>query len=59
MHRVDHQLQRRIDNRAGLLGVEVLHQLHRTLDVGEQGGDGLALAFNSFRRRLFGSDKNA
>jgi hypothetical protein len=43
MHRVDHQLQRRIDYRARLLGVEVLHQLHRALDVGEQSGDGLAL----------------
>jgi hypothetical protein len=35
VHRVDHQLQRRIDDRSRLLGVEVLHQLHRTLDVGE------------------------
>ena len=44
MDRVDHQPQRRIDNRARLLGVEVLHQLHRALDVGEQRRDRLALA---------------
>jgi hypothetical protein len=35
MDRVDHQLQRGIDNGARLLGVEVLHQLHRALDVGK------------------------
>ena len=29
---------------AGFFGVEVLHQLHRALDVGEEHGDGLALA---------------
>ena len=45
MHRVDHQLERRIDDRARLLGVEVLHQLGRALDVREQRRDGLALAF--------------
>ncbi len=45
MHRVDHELQRRVDNGARLLRVEVLHQLHRALDVGEQRRDGLALAF--------------
>jgi hypothetical protein len=36
MRRVDHQLQGRIDNGARLFGVEVLHQLGRALDVGEQ-----------------------
>ena len=59
MDRVDHQLQRRIDDRARLLGVEVLHQLHRALDVGEQRRDRLALALArapSLRRRLIGQD---
>ncbi len=44
MDRVDHQLQRRIDDRARRLRVEVLHQFRRALDVGEQRGDRLALA---------------
>jgi hypothetical protein len=44
MDRVDHELQGRIDNAARLLGVEVLHQLHRALDVGKQRRDRLALA---------------
>ena len=48
MDRVDHQLERRIDDRARLLGVEVLHQLGRALDVGEQRGDRLALAVEFF-----------
>ena len=56
MDRVDHQLQRRIDDRARFLGVEVLHQFHRALDVGEQRRDGLALAFGWLAggRHLFG-----
>ena len=49
MRRVDHQLQCGIDNRARLFGVEVLHQLGRSLDVREQRGDRLALAFDIFR----------
>ena len=44
MDRVHHQLERRIDDRARLLGIEVLHQLRRALDVGEQRRDRLALA---------------
>ena len=43
--RVDHELQRRVDNRARLLRIEVLHQLRGALDVGEQRRDRLALAF--------------
>ena len=35
MDRVDHQLERGIDSGTGLFRVEVLHQLHRTFDVGE------------------------
>ena len=45
MDRVDHQPQRWVNDRTGLLGVEVLHQLHRTLDVGKQRRHRLALAF--------------
>jgi len=44
---VDHQLQCRIDDGARLLGVQLLHRLHRTLDVGEKRGDRLALALGS------------
>ena len=44
MRGVDHQLQRRIDHAASVFGVKVLHQLGRALDIGEQRGDGLALA---------------
>ena len=29
---------------AGFFGIEILHQIHRSLDVGKQRGDGLALA---------------
>jgi hypothetical protein len=46
--RIDHQLQRRIDNRAGFFGVEVLLEFGRALDVGEQRGDRLALALEFF-----------
>ena len=49
MDRFDHQLERRIDDRARFLGIEVLHQLGRALDVGEQRGDRLALALEIFR----------
>ena len=44
MHRGDHQLQCRIDDRARLLRIEVLLQFGRALDVREQRGDRLALA---------------
>ena len=53
-HRIDHQLQRRIDNRARFFGIEVLFELGRALDIGEQRGDGLALAFEIFRGGCFG-----
>jgi hypothetical protein len=43
---VDHQLERGVDNRARLFGVEIRHQLGRTLDVGEQRGDRLALTID-------------
>ena len=50
MHRVHHQLERRIDQAARVLRVEVLDQLHRALDVGEQRGHVLALTVERFRR---------
>jgi hypothetical protein len=43
---VHHQLESGIDDSARFLGVEVLHQLHRALDVGEQRRHRLALAFD-------------
>src|SRR5215470_14564488 len=45
---IDHYFQRRVDDRARLLGVEVLDKVHRALDVGEQHGDRLALALEVF-----------
>jgi hypothetical protein len=57
MNGVHHQFERRIDDRSRLLGVEVLHQIHRALDVREQCSDRLALAFGDFRS--LGSDADA
>jgi hypothetical protein len=54
MDRVHHQLERGIDQAARLLRVEILDQLHRALDLGEQGRHRLALAFGNFRS--FGRD---
>ena len=51
-HRLDHQLQRRIDNAAGLFGIEVLHQLGRALDIGEQRRHRLALTLERVAGRL-------
>src|SRR5439155_10328790 len=47
MDGVDHQLEGWIDNGTCLFRVEVLHQLHRAIDVGEQRGDRLALTVES------------
>src|SRR5580704_16917503 len=46
--RVDHQAKCRIDNRARFFGIEILLQLSRSLDVGKQRRNGLALTFNVF-----------
>ena len=46
---IDHEFECWIDNRAVVFGVELLHQLHRAFDVGEQSGDRLALAIESCR----------
>jgi len=51
LHRLHHQLECRIDDGAGVLRVEVLDQVHRSLDVCEQRGDGLALTVKVFRGR--------
>src|SRR5262249_4794064 len=46
-----HEPQRRIDDCSRLLGVEeLLHQLHRALDVGKQRRHRLALTFGSLVR---------
>jgi len=54
-HRLHHQPERWVGDGAGFLGVEVFDQVHRALDVGEQRGDGLALAFQR-RGRMVCSD---
>ena len=51
MHRLHHQMQHRVDDRARLLGIEIAHQLGRALDVGEQRRDRLALAVGRLRIR--------
>ena len=42
--------KRGIDQRARLFRIDILHQLHRSFDIGEQGGDGFALALGQRRR---------
>jgi hypothetical protein len=59
MHRIHHQLERGIDQAAPFLRVKVLDQFHRSLDVGEQRGDGLALAVKRFRRATLRRDAHA
>ena len=59
MHRGHHTLQGGIDDAPRLLGVQVLQQRHGALDVGEQGGNGLALTVRvatRFQGRLLGQD---
>ena len=58
MHRVDHQLQRRIDNRPRLFRIEPLHKIHRSLDIGKQRRHGLALTARSVRSLLLEPDAN-
>ena len=45
MDRLHHPLERRVEELAGLLGISIRQQLHRALEVGEEDGDLLALAF--------------
>ena len=56
IHRRDHELEGGIDDRAGFLRIEVLLQLGRALDIGEQRRNGLALALHDVRPGGFGSD---
>jgi hypothetical protein len=56
MCRIDRQFERGIGDGAGFLRVEVLHQFGCPFDIGEQGGDGLALAIERSADRRFGSD---
>src|SRR5215472_12824971 len=49
LHCPHHQFERRVYDGAGFLRVEVLDEVHRSLDVGEQHGDRLAFAFKVFR----------
>ncbi len=58
MHRVDHQLQRRIDNRPRLFRIEPLHQIHRPLDIGKQRRNSLALTPRRIRSILLEPDAN-
>jgi hypothetical protein len=46
MHRFHHLIEHRVEQLARLLGVAVGQQLHRSLEIGEQHGDLLALAFD-------------
>jgi hypothetical protein len=57
--RTHHQLERRIDERARLFRVKVLHQFHGAFDVREQGGHRLALTVDGrCSVALFGCDAN-
>src|SRR5215470_16237931 len=47
MDGLHHQCQHRIEELACFLGISVGEQLHRPLEVGEENGDLLALAFES------------
>ena len=57
MDRSDHQLERGIDDGASFLGVEVLLQFGRALDIGKQSGDGLPLTIH--RQRFSALEGNA
>ena len=52
MHGVHHQLQRGIDNRAGLFGIEAFNQCCGAFEIGKQGGDGFAFAVGSPRASI-------
>src|SRR5262249_26693563 len=52
LHRLHHHFECRVDDGTGFFWVEVLDQLHRSLDVGEQRGDRLALTIHRRIRRF-------
>ena len=47
MDGIHHELEGRIDDRAGVLGIELLHEFYGAFDIGKEGSDGLALALRS------------
>jgi hypothetical protein len=47
VHRIHHQLEHGVEERSRLFGIAVGQQCHRTLEVGEENRDLLALAFQS------------
>jgi hypothetical protein len=53
LHRLHHQLKGWIDDGFGFLRIEVLDQVHRSLNVGEQCGHRFSLALKIFRWRRF------
>ena len=59
MNGIHHDLECRIDDRAGVFRIEALDQGGRTLEIGEERGDGLAFAVvhaAGVHRRLLGTD---
>jgi hypothetical protein len=46
MHGVHHQLQGRIDDGAGLFGVEAFDERGGAFEVSKEGGDGFTLALS-------------
>src|SRR5262249_30362814 len=59
MDRVHHELQSRIDEVPGRFGIEVFNERGGVLDIGKEGGDGLALAIvcaPRFQRGLLSAD---
>ena len=45
MDRLHHELEHRVEDLAGLLGVAISQELHRALEIGEEHRDLLAFAF--------------
>src|SRR5713226_2399482 len=56
---VHHELESRVDDGASFFRVEVLNQIHRAFNVGEEGSNSFALTVREgtrFHRRLLGQD---
>src|SRR5712692_348208 len=59
MHGLHYEVEGRVDNEAGLFGVEAFDERGGAFDVGKEDGDGLAFAIRDatgFHSRLFGED---
>jgi hypothetical protein len=52
-HCLNHQFKHRVYNHPRFLWVEVLHQVCRATDIGEQRGDRFALAFEFLGAKRF------